>query len=161
MPIDGRATVTDISDVVRPDAIPAMYEHAAAVYAAMREVAVQDETTGQVVYEGHLTALFRKLHLSVPYYTHIKNRLVNMGCIEQLRRGGGTAQSRWILWKVPTLEEYKQAVAGKPRTRGDWYLGVEQRQRDMMRLIKSQDEQIVALWNVIGRLQAEMERRNA
>jgi len=88
--------------------IPALFEHAQKVYAAMLEKATPDEDYGnKMVYEGHLTNLFKGLLLSVPYYTEIKNHLTAMGCIEQVRRGGGNGTSRWVLWKAPELSLWK------------------------------------------------------
>jgi len=112
MAIDGRtAEPKGESAVVDPTVIPALYEHAVRVYNAMLKGAkTEDILNGQaeaMVYEGHLTKLFRSLHLPVPYYVSIKNQLAGMKCIEQLRRGGGTTPSKWILWGPPDLEAWK------------------------------------------------------
>jgi hypothetical protein len=107
-----------------------MFEHAQRVYAQMREEASYNEELKQFVYEGHLTQLFKKLLLSVPYYTAIKNRLAGMGCIEQIRRGGGNGTSRWVLWKEPELEEWKLAEVKRPR-QGNKTMILEQRIKDM------------------------------
>lgn len=89
--------------------VPALYEHACRVFDAMTEVAKNDPEYPNVrVYEGHLTRLFNKLGLSVPYYSTIKNKLTILGCIEQARRGGGSAESKWLLWRRPELEEWKE-----------------------------------------------------
>jgi hypothetical protein len=58
------------------------------------------------VYRGHLTKLFTKLHLSTPYYSMVTKQLKAMGCIEQLRRGGGGAESEWQLIAAPTEDLY-------------------------------------------------------
>ena len=109
--------------------VPALFEHAKNVYRDMHAEAKPDED-GLLVYEGHLTVLFRKLRLSVPYYTSIKNQLVAMGCIEQTRRGGGNGTSRWVLWKEPLLEEWKATDAARPR-RGNKTTQLEQRVKDI------------------------------
>jgi hypothetical protein len=31
-----------------------------------------------------------------------------MGCAKQIKRGGGTAQSRWVLLREPTLEYFQE-----------------------------------------------------
>lgn len=60
-----------------------------------------------IVYEGFLTQLIQgKLNLSVPYYTSIRKSLMDMGCIRQLKRGGGTSPSQWELIYEPTLEMF-------------------------------------------------------
>jgi len=69
-----------------------------------------------IVYEGFLTTLITsKLNLSVPYYTSVRKALMRMGCIRQLRRGGGTAMSQWELIYEPTLEAFLDQEVKKPR----------------------------------------------
>lgn len=117
MAIDGRAAAA-AEGVERVDltVVPALFEHAVRVYEEMKKNSEVDENYGDnVVYEGHLTNLFKKLRLSVPYYTSIKNQLVGMGCIEQVRRGGGNATSRWVLWKEPDLAEWKDFAPARAR----------------------------------------------
>ena len=122
MPIDARAADPPSGgSTINPTVIPALYEHALRVYNAMRNEAViesiegSDPTRKFLVYDGHLTNLFKRLRLSVPYYTKIKNMLVSMGCIEQVRRGGGNGTSKWFLWYPPGLEAWKVAEAARPR----------------------------------------------
>jgi hypothetical protein len=112
------------------EVLPAVFEHAQKVYKQMAEEATLDAELDKLVYEGHLTQLFRKLLLSVPYYTLIKNKLSAMGCIEQTRRGGGNGTSRWVLWKEPTLEEWKATDAKRAR-QGNKTMIQEQRIRDL------------------------------
>jgi hypothetical protein len=124
--------------------VPALYEHAVNVYEHMEAVARPEEVEGaglQVVYEGHLTGLFRQLRLSVPYYTSIKNQLIGMGCIEQLRRGGGSAKSKWVLWKAPTLDDWKAFSPVRAR-RGTKTTVLEQQIRDLARRMGALEERI-------------------
>lgn len=90
---------------------PMMYDHARKVYEAMETEAVeeplydgdgQETEDRQKVYTGHLTSLFQKLELPMPYYTQVMKGLKAQNCVEQLRRGGGTSQSKWILFNAPT-----------------------------------------------------------
>jgi hypothetical protein len=83
-----------------------------------------------MIYDGHLTNLFKKLRLAVPYYTQIKNQLTAMGCIEMMRRGGGNATSRWVLWKEPELEAWKAIIPSRPR-RGNKTTILEQQIKDL------------------------------
>jgi hypothetical protein len=67
-----------------------------------------------IVYEGFFTALItQKLNLSTPYYTSVKNALIRMGCISQLRRGGSTTPSQWELHWEPSLEAFTRTKGTK------------------------------------------------
>lgn len=83
----------------------AMYQHCKAVYEAM-EARSEGLPDGRV-YEGFLTKLFDELGLSVPYYSQVLTELKRMGCIEQAKRGGGTAMSIWYLIQPPTEDAFK------------------------------------------------------
>jgi len=122
MAIDGRAAPPKEEQSLDLQVIPALYEHACRVYDEMyKHSSVEEHQQGSMftaslrVYDGHLTQLFKKLMLSVPYYTTIKNQLIGMGCIEQLRRGGGNATSKWVLWSRPELEAWKEFAPKKAR----------------------------------------------
>lgn len=95
--------------------MPAMFDHCMNVYNKMREQAVVTEVADgerMLVWEGFLTKLTRGLGLSTPYYTTVKRDLVRMGCMQQLRRGGGSSPSQWELKHKPTQELFHNA-AGK------------------------------------------------
>jgi transcription termination factor NusB len=67
-----------------------------------------------VVYEGFLTRLItQQLNLSVPYYTKVRKALLRMGCIRQLRRGGGSSPSQWELSHEPDLDSFLKQEAPK------------------------------------------------
>jgi len=131
--IDGRASESS-TDLSQGDLeiVPAMFEHAQKVYAMMARQATfgRLEDGGLLTYEGHLTGLFKELRLSVPYYTTIKNHLTAMGCIEQTRRGGGNGTSRWVLWKEPELEAWKNTKPSRVR-HGNKQTIIEQMVKDM------------------------------
>jgi hypothetical protein len=128
--------------------IPAMYEHAVRVYGAMAEKAKPDDD-GLLVYDGHLTGLFRMLRLSIPYYTTIKNRLIAMGCIEQLRRGGGSGTSRWVLWKTPELEEWR-SVAPARAQRGSKTAQQDQAIRSLAERVTTLEAQMALMIERLG-----------
>jgi hypothetical protein len=90
-----------------------MFLHCARVYAEMyrqSKRALADGHTTIVVYEGMLTALVTEtIGLPVPYYTAVRRKLLDMGCVRQLRRGGGTAPSQWELIKEPTADLWAEA----------------------------------------------------
>jgi hypothetical protein len=99
---------------------PAVFFHAETVYQAMFDRAktqLLDGVTRGLVYEGFLTTLIKDdLHLSSPYYSSVTSVLKRMGCIEQLRRGGSSTPSQWLLHHAPTIELYAKRVGSlKPR----------------------------------------------
>jgi hypothetical protein len=114
------------------ETVPALYEHCVRAYKAMlaeskvvldgSNVSEESGFAGQmVVYEGFMTRLIvDQLSLSVPYYTSVRQALINMGCIKQLRRGGGTSPSQWEMIKDPTVEAFmKQRPDKKPKQTRD------------------------------------------
>lgn len=92
--------------------VPALFEHCQRTYERMLELSEKKSFDGGqggegMVYEGYLTTLITKdLCLSTPYYTHIRGALIRMGCVEQLRRGGSSTESQWLLIHSPTLEAF-------------------------------------------------------
>lgn len=99
------------------DTLPAMFEHCVRTY---REMLSEAHGVGDVVvYEGFLTALItQKINLSVPYYGRVKKTLTDMGCIKQLKRGGGTAPSQWELITEPTEEAFRRVYQPAHTTGG-------------------------------------------
>jgi hypothetical protein len=97
------------------DVMPALFGHCERVYLAMLNEAKavpwpyqedEDEEEGPeavaVVYTGKLTKLVAECNLSAPYYSSVTQALRQMGCIRQLSRGGGSADSQWQLIQEPT-----------------------------------------------------------
>lgn len=128
---------------IEQEALPAIYEHCQNVYRQMESEAklhaseYKDETfpNAKLVWEGHLTKLFNRLHLSVPYYTSVTRELKRMGCIKQLRRGGGNSPSQWLIMTEPTEELFlsdSEGNASGERLRKNDRMGMlEQQVRDM------------------------------
>ena len=116
--------------------VPALYEQCIELYEAMAdrskmEKPYHDAESEVLVYDGHLTKLVtEELHYSVPYYTKLKNVLKDMDCIRQIRRGGSTTTSRWMLLQHPTLELFTEAL-GKSKSSSSWKTSMEQRIRDL------------------------------
>jgi hypothetical protein len=112
-----------VSDAEAPT--PALYDHALRVYEEMKnrstvqrvDPAAQDDEFANV-YEGHLTQLFSDLSIANPYYSKIRDALVAQGCMEQLRRGGGSALSKWVLVKPPEEETFRSFMEMKRRPLG-------------------------------------------
>jgi hypothetical protein len=118
--------------------VPKLYDWADAVYQKMCEAATErvivEGGPAVRVYEGHLTNLCRDLDVPNPYYTKIMKALKELGCVEQLRRGGGSALSQWIMIEAPTAEAFIDRVERKTAASGR--LGqLEQRIRDLQKLV--------------------------
>ena len=130
--------------------VPALFEHAQRVYEAMEAESIElPEYPDMKVYEGHLTNLFKRLLLSVPYYSKITGSLIGMGCIEQIRRGGGTAESRWLLWQPPELDAWKESATTRPKG-GSKIMVLEQRLRDAIKVISNLEGRIERLELMTG-----------
>lgn len=67
----------------------------------------EEPRDSMIVWEGMLTRLITsEMNLSIPYYSYVTKALKQMGCIKQLRRGGGTSPSQWELIKAPNEETF-------------------------------------------------------
>lgn len=88
-----------------------IFKHCELVFRTMSEQAKPLEVEGMeyAVYEGFLTKLFKDLGLAVPYYTQVMGELKRMKCVRQLKRGGGTSPSKWILFEAPTEQQFHAA----------------------------------------------------
>jgi hypothetical protein len=96
---------------------PSLLQHSETVYVEMLERSKlhREGEVSIVVYEGALTHLvMQDLGFPNPYYTKIKNMLEGMGCMKQLKRGGGGQPSQWELIKSPTRELYDEWEASAP-----------------------------------------------
>jgi len=101
-----------------------MFEHCSTIYQKMlrdstpevinvlgKDGSTSTEATGYAIYEGYLTSLFSEAGMAAPYYTTVTKMLRNMGCAEQVSRGGGAKKSKWRLITEPTEELYMKADA--------------------------------------------------
>ena len=90
-------------------AVPALYDHCYKVYTAMAEEAVEEDFRDEtfLVWTGFASRLLNeKLGIPIPLYGKVLYALKKMGCITQLRRGGGNAPSKWALHEKPTEETF-------------------------------------------------------
>jgi hypothetical protein len=125
--------------------LPALFEYCVQAYQAMSEEASQEslgvgygEEEG-LVYDGFTTKLIRELGLPVPYYTKVFGELQRMDCVRQLRRGGSTTTSRWLLLQAPTPELYLKMPLSK-RAGGSRMDTLEQQVRDLNTRVKALEE---------------------
>jgi hypothetical protein len=106
---------------IQDDQVPADFRHSEAVWERMYREAtvVPSSTEGEapmLVYEGFLSRLITApenqggLNLSNPYYSKCTTILTRMGCVRQLKRGGGSGTSQWQLLDKPKLEVYFDKV---------------------------------------------------
>lgn len=82
-----------------------LIEHASVVYAALESRAKLD-TDDRLVFEGSKVDAFREAKVSQGYYSMIFDTLIQAGCIEQVRRGGGRTPSLIVLHKPPSVGDF-------------------------------------------------------
>lgn len=131
--------------------MPALYDHCVQIYDAMFEDADlhnkdnPDPEQRHFVWEGFLTKLFTDQGFSVPYYTSVRSALMRMDCIRQIRRGGGTAPSQWLLVQKPTPELWNAyatstGVAERNKTKMSKTRMLEQRINDLHKRVSALEE---------------------
>lgn len=64
-----------------------------------------------IFWTGALTKLLIDNNFNAGAYTSVTQKLIAMGCIEQVQRGGGRAPSIWCLITEPTMELYDASSA--------------------------------------------------
>lgn len=121
--------------VPETELVPALYEHCVEVYEQMANEAklevIDESGDGRLVYEGFITRLFQDLGLSIPYFSSVMTKLKAMQSVSQLRRGGSTTPSRWVLITAPTLEAFRATPDKHLASAGSWRRGMEQQLRDI------------------------------
>jgi hypothetical protein len=132
---------------------PMMWDHIQDVFKQMSDRA-EDEPVfdsevnndaERKVYTGHLTSLFAELQKPAPYYTDIMTALKAMGCVEQLRRGGGSAESKWIICYAPTEEGYLAYLNNRSSGKKPGKVEIlEQQIRTLMGRVQSIEEYLEA-----------------
>jgi len=113
---------------LNPETPPALYEHCCKVYKVMLSEAMalpvvdgvgDSESTANIedtvmIWEGMFTKLITvQCHLAVPEYSRVRSALLRMGCVKQLRRGGGGSPSQYELCFEPTFERFKNQLETK------------------------------------------------
>jgi hypothetical protein len=142
-----------MTEQLSPDdkATSVVFDHCVRVYREMEAQSRVENVEDAVwlVYEGYLTKLFGSLQLSTPYYTKVREMLKVMGCIEQLRRGGGNTPSRWRLVREPNEESFNSFV-GMKHSSGGRLARAEQELRSAHKRITSLDNRIERLEGVVA-----------
>jgi hypothetical protein len=145
-----------MTDTTEVKPMKALYDHCILVFDSMFEEAVPEETVenvghgdvddpeseapnGYMIWTGHTTQLFARLQMATPYYTSVMACLKKMGCIEQVKRGGGNAMSKWRLVRKPEEEYFHAAEKIKKPANGS-FAAMEQQMRAMnIRLTNLED----------------------
>ena len=122
---------------------PALFEHVSTIYNAMAE-GVEEDKDGNKVWTGFATHLFKEYDLSVPYYTQVMRMLQAMDCLRQLRRGGGTAPSKWLLNQEPSMELFDAACQIPGAYRGSKAAQTDQMLRDLSNRLTAVEDQLNA-----------------
>ncbi len=120
---------------------PALFEHVSTIYNAMK-AEVEIDKDGNKVWTGFATHLFKEHDLSVPYYTQVMRMLQAMDCLRQLRRGGGTAPSKWLLNQEPTMELFDAACQIPGAYRGSKAAQTDQMLRDLSNRITAVEDRL-------------------
>jgi DNA-binding transcriptional regulator PaaX len=127
----------------------ALFDHCITVFEEMmseatpeldHDPAAETPATGYMIWTGHTTQLFARLGLSTPYYTTVMDRLKKMGCVEQIKRGGGNALSKWRLVRPPEEEFFHAAERMKKPTQGS-HAALEQQVRSLSIRLSSLEQQ--------------------
>jgi len=92
---------------------PKLYGQCKDTYEGM-EKASRPSEHGRI-YMGALTGLIGDLGYNSGDYSRITKRLVQMGCITQLKRGAGGTPSVWKLNTEPSYEAYLMEKRAKPK----------------------------------------------
>lgn len=86
---------------------PLLYDRCVTIYNALYEQS-QVAHEGRV-FTGLVSNIFAEHKLSLGYYTPVMQRLRDMGCIEQIRRGGGGKPSVYMIYSAPTIGAYEDS----------------------------------------------------
>jgi hypothetical protein len=135
------------TDEERP--MKALYDHCVTVFDEMFKEAVPEDVSGvapdlaepgYMIWTGHLTQVFARLGMATPYYTSVMSALKKMGCVEQVKRGGGNSMSKWRLVRRPEEDFFHAAEKLKSPTQGS-QKALEQQMRDMNTRLTTLEDQ--------------------
>ncbi len=124
----------------------ALYNHCERIFKRMQDESVNEtiDDHSVQVWVGYTTKMFEEEKLATPQYTFVMQKLLSMGCVVQLHRGGGGGPSKWLLVTYPTRTLFDNSLdrpRGRPSTRDI----EDQRYRDLRSTLQSQNERITTL----------------
>lgn len=114
---------------------PALFQHCEALYKAMWSHSNQP-LDGPCIYTGRLTHLCEEIGLSPAHYTLVTRKMIAMGCMVQLQRGGGGQPSKWQLKQQPTRALFDGSGDGAPVAQSGPLAQAQQRIRDLDRRLR-------------------------
>lgn len=127
----------------------ALQSHCERAYEFMLEEATYHGEA--LIYEGFLTHLITdKVGLSIPYYARIRGLLVDMGCIRQLKRGGGTSPSQWEMITEPTGALFNQFYTTEPSATQVRNTTTERRIKFLERQVSVLTNELEAIKELLG-----------
>jgi hypothetical protein len=149
--------------------LPTLYTHCEEVYKAMAGEAKRQPLPSSseegaalefgMVWEGYTTKLFQRLRLAVPYFSSVTKALKAMGCIQQLRRGGGGSPSQWLVIQAPTEELWNAndltEKSKQARNGGDKKQAITQREKDLNERVTELERLVAELRDVFFALYNE------
>lgn len=130
--------------------MPANFTHCVRVYEAMHNEIDMDGN-----WKGSLTKLLPTLNLPAPYYTQITRELKRMGCIVQLRRGGGGAHSVWALHQEPTKDLWHNGAPGTAQAKEIATLATKSPQKQLEQAVRMLHERLTAVEGEVRLLKAK------
>lgn len=104
-----------------PKPLRAIFRHTIRFYDALADEATVEE--GLTVYRGHPTAVATdKLELPLPYYSKMREILITVGSVKQIKRGSGKTESVWVLVRAPTEDDFSGVDHAANKTSAEFRL---------------------------------------
>jgi hypothetical protein len=102
--------------MAEPKPLRAIFRHTIRFYDALSEQAKVEE--GLQVYRGHPTTVATdELDLPLPYYSEMRQILITIGSVKQIKRGSGKTESVWVLVRQPTEADFEGVdTSNRPNT---------------------------------------------
>lgn len=123
---------------------PKLFMRCLRIWNAMREQAhpyADPESFGdnekRLIYVGHISTLADQVGEARNYIGQLTRRLRNMGCIAQLRRGGGKGIGQWVILEEPTIALFTASHEMVVPDRSRWQQRMEQRIKDLATEVES------------------------
>ena len=80
--------------------VRAIFRHTIRFYDTLDAKAVEED--GIRVFRGHPTTIVtEEMKLPIPYYSKMRQALITIGCIQQIKRGSAKSKSEWVLVRRP------------------------------------------------------------
>lgn len=122
---------------------PALLRDCKIIYEKMQETANEDIDGGTAwQWVGSLVRLFADTGLPTPKYTAVMRALREMGCCEQMQRGGGGSPSIWRLIKPPTQQDFDAKANASTKAKKIKEEVADQRIRDLSLRVSSLETQL-------------------